>query len=456
MCGLYGIFDKTFGGLGAYDLAVFGTMGTITEVRGRHSSGCFAVAKDGKPSPLVKTVGPSVNLLFEKPWEKFKAISVNNGRAMIGHGRYATVGKVTKQNAHPFREAELTLVHNGTIRSGLDLAEHKVDVDSHALVKEIKSKGLKQAIESIHGAWAIIMYDEEKKHIQFLRNYERDLHYMETNGSVYVMSDKHALEFVKAQHKLLGEIVPFKANTLYTFDVASKTFVEGEEIKGNNYPKVEEYPAYWNNSFRQQGRYGNSRWRDDMGSNARLVSPHLNSPYIKRDYNVGDNIEFTVENSTHINNQVHFLARDKNNNEIRFTTGNQQVAQSIAKGDRGVGECSSFSIDHARKRVSYTLRFREIIWDVPNSGAAEGTELVSTYGDVQIKKSEWEIMCATQQCWACQGALDPNSPEETVIVRHGSVLKPYCPDCVADYRSQAGCLNREDKHIIQEALARLS
>lgn len=461
MCGIYGILDKSYMGLSEGDLGLFSQMGTVTELRGRHSSGAFAVSKELKPSPLVKVVGPSVNMLFDKAWGKYKEAFIN-GRAAIGHGRLATIGKVEKKNAHPFREGRYTLVHNGTIREGLDLVEAKVDVDSHALVKLIDEKGLKEAIESLKGAWAIALHDHEKNVVQFLRNYERDLCFAENNNAVYIMSEGDALEYLVKRNKLFGKVENFKANTLYTFDLEKKVLIEGEKIEGNIYPKTNYQNNHYTNNGGKAYANGGSRYvvPESQKSAAELVWDSL-----PRDYEIGHQVAFEVKSKLAIGNQMHFDCEDKKGNKVKFTTGNWDAASRIRTGDMGIGTVVSLSLEYQRKAVTYTVRFREVQWDSYTGGRAvseitEGAKAtgdsprVITYGGYELSKEDWERLCNQQQCWACQGRLDPHDPDFTVVISQGGTLKPYCPDCVTDYRSTHGMLTTSDKLNIAQALGR--
>ncbi len=455
MCGIYGIIDKSQIGVGDPEFNIFSQMGTLTELRGRHSSGCFSVDADGSVSPVVKTVGPSVNLLFDKAYEKFKIKGIA-GRALIGHGRWATVGKVNKQNAHPFRENEFTLVHNGTIRSGLDIKEHNVEVDSHGMVKAIAEKGLKEAIGDLSGAWAIILYDNKKKQIQILRNHERELHYLESNNLIYIMSEKEALEYLAARNKIYTAqgIKSFKANTLYTFDVETLEMVEGEVVEGNRpkfYAKTgQAYPAGLTNFNRGSSHGGHDRYKYTHTPSSVVGQAAYDS--IKREYEIGENVEFHVDNMTWINGQCHFTGHDVKGNKVHFVTGNTESATTVRKGDIGVGMVVAVGLDFQTKTATYTVRYREIVWDKVEDGGTNADKPVVTYGGETFPKGEWAEMCRTQQCWSCQGAIDESDPASVVAVRQGALVKLYCGDCVEGH--SASCLNNHDKQAIQQQFSR--
>jgi hypothetical protein len=352
---------------------------------------------------------------------------------------------VTKANAHPFREGHLTLVHNGTIREGLNVEDHNVEVDSHALCKSIADKGLKEAMSELQGAWAIILHDSKKGVVQILRNHERELHYCRWGSTILIMSEREGLEYLCNRNKLHNEeVLSFKANTLYSFDLEEKKMVEGEIVEGRQFPKFVGYTGTTNHSSSPSGTGGGCKtvYPTNPGP---VVTTHV----IHRDYNAGENIEFEVSSKLIVNDNVHFKGYDDKGNEVRFTTSNLKAAATISKGDRGVGQVVSVGMDFALKTATYTVRFREIVWDVV---APVGTDLVVTYGGETFTRAEWEALCIAQQCWSCQGALDQNNPEETVVVRQGGMFRPYCADCVSE--QSASCLNSNDKATIANAFSR--
>lgn len=117
------------------------------EYRGYDSVG---IATVGKKIDTVKAVGDTSKLNLDSV----------DGKAHvgIGHTRWATHGKPTKQNAHPHTYGAITLVHNGIIenyedlRSKIDTQKLKSQTDSEVLAATIdrhyaKEKDLLAATE---------------------------------------------------------------------------------------------------------------------------------------------------------------------------------------------------------------------------------------------------------------------------------------------------------------------
>lgn len=431
MCGIYGYLDRSTTGISSADWPMIFQMAKLTELRGEHSSGVFAVSKDDKVG-VLKAVGNSNWLWYDKGFDKFDKRYITNGKALIGHGRYATIGKVTKANAHPFQENHITLVHNGTIRDGINTKEHDVEVDSHALCVRIAQVGLKDAIGEIQGAWAVILHDSKEGKIHILRNFERELHFAKTHFGIFIMSEKKALEYLLERNKLTSKVEMFSANKLYSFDLQTKDFTEeGERIEGRG--------SYYGGTAYSGGKSYSSGTTHGTGGNTKrsyqvpsVVDPK--AAEMQQVYEKGDLVEFTVTDYTIITGQYHYRCHDSKGNEIRLVTGNTGAAQKIKTGDAGLGEVIGFQLDYVRRVVVYHCRFREVSW---NLGQVAKPTLVATRGGETLTAEEWDDVCKHATCFSCCSRLDPERPQDTVVVDNHRV---FCPECVDDYLTHGSVL----------------
>ena len=145
----------------------------VDSLRGEDSTGVASVSRMGDVN-IAKSVGDPFQLFETK---NFTNIMKVNNSVLIGHNRYATVGKVTRQTAHPFEFSKVVGVHNGTLKNKYSLLDGKdFDVDSEALYHHINEKGLNDAVDVADGAYALVWYDKEEHSINFLRNKERPLY----------------------------------------------------------------------------------------------------------------------------------------------------------------------------------------------------------------------------------------------------------------------------------------
>ena len=138
------------------------------EYRGYDSAG-VAVIND-KNFVIVKEEGKIIKLENKlKPWQK----KLRNCEIAIGHTRWATHGKPSKENAHPHYSNKVCVVHNGIIenydklkinlqkdKSLKFLSETDTEVLPHLIEKHfIKTNDLKQALTQacaeIHGTFAL-------------------------------------------------------------------------------------------------------------------------------------------------------------------------------------------------------------------------------------------------------------------------------------------------------------
>ncbi len=168
MCGLVGCAGVLTSG----DEKAFNQMLIFDSVRGIDSTGIAVVSRDGEVK-IVKELGDPFQLMDSKRYDKAFA---GLNRVVIGHNRWATVGGVSKNTAHPFEFSNLVGAHNGTLTTKYRLEDHAdFPVDSQALFHHINKKGVKDALNYMAGAWALTWWDKENETINFLRNKERPL-----------------------------------------------------------------------------------------------------------------------------------------------------------------------------------------------------------------------------------------------------------------------------------------
>lgn len=196
---------------------VFRNLLLLDSLRGEHSTGTAFVATNSDIH-LAKTVGD--------PFQLFDTVAFNAGlrqanKALIGHNRFATVGKVIRKNAHPFLTGDIVGAHNGTLTNKHALLDaFKFDTDSEAIFNSIDIKGAKETLENAQGAYALTWYDARNDAVCFIRNKERPLFctYTKDRKVIFWASEAWMLHAVLGRERLEHEDVwEVPADKKYTF-----------------------------------------------------------------------------------------------------------------------------------------------------------------------------------------------------------------------------------------------
>ncbi len=187
MCGIVGLISRNSNGFWKAHAELFSAMVRMDSIRGADSTGVFGVGPGGKVD-IVK--GDADGYVFTRsvPYTKFEERMYRKYRIAIGHNRSATKGAVTPHNAHPFKEGNIVLVHNGTIFNSEDLNKES-EVDSHAIAHALNQHNAVEALGKINGAFALVWYNIEDQTLNLARNAARPLCLMETDDYWVVCSE---------------------------------------------------------------------------------------------------------------------------------------------------------------------------------------------------------------------------------------------------------------------------
>jgi len=170
------------------------------EYRGYDSAG--VAIKCNSEITVLKSAGRIVDL------EKIYLQAGSPGESMgIGHTRWATHGKPSDINAHPFTSGDIAIVHNGIIENYLELREtltemgysFQSETDSEVLAHLINlhykgdlAAAVVEAIKRVEGSYAVAVISSRSPYLVCARK-DSPLVLGVGNGANYVASDIPAL-----------------------------------------------------------------------------------------------------------------------------------------------------------------------------------------------------------------------------------------------------------------------
>ncbi len=246
------------GHIGKDEKSMFKQLLHIDALRGQHSTGLLKVTSYSK-SMFKKAVVPSEFLQYKQ------ADSMINTHATVlaGHNRHATVGAINSVNAHPFEHGDITGMHNGTLTNQKLLPDHeRFDVDSENIVHSLDKMGVPKTMKSVHGAAALVWWNNAEKSLNFWRNDRRPLFFVHSKDGKTVMwaSEEEMLHLVinrsdswnkygksypiKTEHHIkFGDITGHNVlecsvvkTPVYKPPVVVKTYLNDNKNKANNKP----------------------------------------------------------------------------------------------------------------------------------------------------------------------------------------------------------------------------
>lgn len=230
MCGICGLIGK---GIDYDEMEAFQDLFLVSTLRGRDSYGLFTytptgVFKDNKYRIEKDNIPASdfISREFGKKREERMIRSIFT-EAYLGHARYATVGKKSALNAHPFDTGRYIGTHNGTLTDSRFRSDPN-KTDSELMFKEMEEKGIDDVLSSLSStsAYAVSIFDKKSKKIFLSRNDKRPLYVgiADTTGSVFYASELEMLRLVAERKRESGYRVGMKyfflePHHLYEIDI---------------------------------------------------------------------------------------------------------------------------------------------------------------------------------------------------------------------------------------------
>lgn len=289
---------------------VFEQLLRVDVVRGPHSTGVATVQRFNNSVSVAKAVGAPEELLSTS---EYADIMKGQFKVFIGHNRFATIGKITPENAHPFVFDKVVGAHNGTLEWS---ARHKLfhnekfGTDSEAIFADIDERGLDETVKILanpsynNNAFALVWHDSETDTINFIRNSRRELFYMysEDRCTIFWSSEIGLLRWVLDRNNVKtheDKVYLFEEDTHISWDIPKNINDKFGDMKKTKYEKPEPMEPPWvyqRNSHNDYNGSNNTLWRpkDNRGSAishlpmfgkkaAKIDTKHWRPPY--KDYN---------------------------------------------------------------------------------------------------------------------------------------------------------------------------
>ncbi len=181
MCGLVGII----GDIGFPEKKAFNGLLLTDQARGMDGTGIITVSGHS-----VNTVASFKRAIPSHEFMQYSAYSNLVGNTAIkvlaGHNRHATKGDPSAHHcSHPFTHGPITMMHNGTLTSQTNLPEsERFEVDSENICYALSIEEPEEVIGRLKGAFTLVWWDERDDSINFCRNSQRPLFFINsTDGT---------------------------------------------------------------------------------------------------------------------------------------------------------------------------------------------------------------------------------------------------------------------------------
>ena len=430
MCGIWGVFPKYPKNFVVGDSAVMRQMMVLTSLRGMDSTG-IAVIHDPERAPrTLKMLDGPEGLFMNQAYAKIEEFWEKSGKAVFGHGRYATKGKINVRSAHPFTHNHVTLVHNGTIHYGLEteLAKTETKVDSHALCIAIAELGIQEALRRVHGAYAVIVHDAIQKCVYVARNSERPLHSVDLTDKRIIMSEEEALEFIVSRNKLGYDVKVdyFPSEVIYRYDLATLKWTFDDTLAEES--KAKKAYTQKNTATTTTHQPSNVSVQSSGASTNGIEMLCVNVEVLPK----GGSFRYEFVDDT---GTVYYAVTTAAKREDRI--GTMAVAYDVMTVN-----------DKKAKTLKHFVRWRELEWPeeiaLEVQKEEEVTDIVETnpddadlltfYNNKTRTRKDIEKLFKKNDCALCQGPSYFNEVHQTILTDDNQLI---CAQCVSERKHYA-------------------
>jgi hypothetical protein len=245
---------------------MFSTLLYVSSLRGMHSTGVFTAEPLSKKDfmKMKKLTCPSPEFIRIDSQDKTPILEEPFADVFLGHCRYATVGKLSRENAHPFDVGNLVGAHNGTLNDfwswGKKDGPDGDKTDSQMMFERMNEKGIEAVLREMipSSAYAISVYDKRTRKVTLARNKDRGLFvaFAKERGVLFWASEYAMLDFAGTRHGIELDIVYLAPRMIYEIDV-------NEVKKGERSP--------WDAKKLPEQTYGFTQWPKAKKSPATVI-----------------------------------------------------------------------------------------------------------------------------------------------------------------------------------------
>ncbi|HET8689263.1 MAG TPA: hypothetical protein VFM18_21845 [Methanosarcina sp.] len=394
---------------------VFKDLLILDSLRGEDSTGAAFITRQDETN-VIKQVGDPFTLLDRAKFASFKNKS---NKVIIGHNRWATTGKVNNKNAHPFDFTTIVGVHNGTLKNKYKLQDHNnYDTDSEALYHNIEIKGLRETIEDVEGAYALVWYNKVDNSINMLRNKERPLTFAHTKDKklLLIASEAWMIRVAAERNGLeLDTVLALPEDTHYSYTVpdASKEF-DKAHIRGI---KQKEPVRVFTHGVGQKSSTTNPKASNvyNLKEGSKKETPKLEGQMVRLK-------TVTYGKNAHGATYVLMDSPDHPSYSFRYYVKSEKECKGVLNHKFYIGEVKSTEISAIGIYFKLQYDSLDAMWDnwsVPIG--AEDEVVVKDHEGNELTEAQFESRYS--DCAWCSEKLEY---ETFVPFTHGDGL---CPDC---------------------------